>query len=93
MHVVPWECERRDARIFDREHTATLALGPRSRLHGMAGKIAAGNLRASEGQYRNGGRSLAKVHELMATDSVVGWAWHPGEGRSPAPGMQARLAR
>ncbi len=40
---------------------------------------------------RNGGRSLAKIHEHVATDSLVGWAWHPGEGRSPAPGTQARF--
>ena len=40
---------------------------------------------------RNGGRSLAKIHEHMATDSLVGWAWHPGEGRSPAPGTQVQF--
>ena len=40
---------------------------------------------------RNGGRSLAQIHEHMATDPLVGWAWHPGEGRSPAPGTQAQL--
>jgi hypothetical protein len=40
---------------------------------------------------RNGGRSLAKIHEHMATDPLVGWAWRPGEGRSPAPGTQAQF--
>lgn len=40
---------------------------------------------------RNGGRSLAQVHKHMATDPLVGWAWHPGEGRAPAPGTQARF--
>jgi hypothetical protein len=40
---------------------------------------------------RNGGRSLAKIHEHMATDSLVAWAWHPGEGRSPAPGTQVQF--
>jgi len=40
---------------------------------------------------RNGGRSLAQIHEHMATDRLVGWAWHPGEGRAPAPGTQARF--
>jgi hypothetical protein len=40
---------------------------------------------------RNGGRSLSQLHEHMATDSLVGWAWHPGEGRSPAPGTQAQF--
>jgi hypothetical protein len=40
---------------------------------------------------RNGGRSLPKLHEHMAKDSLVGWGWHPGEGRSPAPGTQAQF--
>jgi hypothetical protein len=40
---------------------------------------------------RNGGRSFAKIHEHMATDTLVGWAWHPGEGRAPAPGTQAQF--
>jgi hypothetical protein len=40
---------------------------------------------------RNGGRSLAQVHEHVATDPLVGWAWHPGEGRVPAPGTQAQF--
>jgi hypothetical protein len=37
----------------------------------------------------NGGRSLARIHEHMMTDPLVGWAWNPGEGRPPAPGTQA----
>ena len=40
---------------------------------------------------RNGGRNLAKIREHMATDGLVGWAWHPGEGRTPAPGTQAEF--
>ena len=40
---------------------------------------------------RNGGRTLAQIHAHMATDPLVGWAWHPGDGRSPAPGTQAQL--
>jgi hypothetical protein len=40
---------------------------------------------------RNGGRSLSKIHEHMATDSLVGWAWHPGARRSPAPGTQVQF--
>ncbi len=38
---------------------------------------------------RNGNRDLAKISEHMGKDSLVGWAWHPGEGRTPAPGTQA----
>jgi len=37
---------------------------------------------------RNGGRSLADIHRHMETDHLVGWAWHPGAGRRPAPGTQ-----
>ncbi len=37
---------------------------------------------------RNGGRSLQQIHEHIATDSLVGWAWAPGFGREPAPGTQ-----
>jgi hypothetical protein len=37
---------------------------------------------------RNGNRSLEQIHEHLATDSLVGWAWHPGDGRTPAPGTQ-----
>jgi len=37
---------------------------------------------------RNGQRSLADLIGHMATDHLVGWAWHPGEGRRPAPGTQ-----
>jgi len=37
---------------------------------------------------RNGGRDLAALQEHIAKDDLVGWAWHPGEGRKPAPGSQ-----
>ena len=37
---------------------------------------------------RNGGRDLKLLHEHMASDDVVAWAWQPGEGRLPAPGTQ-----
>jgi cytochrome c5 len=38
---------------------------------------------------RNGGRDLKALHAHMASDHLVGWAWNPGEGRTPAPGTQA----
>ena len=38
---------------------------------------------------RNGNRSLAQIEKHLAEDHLVGWAWHPGEGRVPAPGTQA----
>lgn len=37
---------------------------------------------------RNGNRTLAKIHEHLAFDTLVGWAWSPGAGRQPAPGTQ-----
>ena len=40
---------------------------------------------------RNGGKSLAAIHEHMAHDSLVGWGWMPGGNREPAPGTQAQL--
>jgi len=40
---------------------------------------------------RNGGKTLAAIHEHMAHDSLVGWAWTPGGNRGPAPGTQAQL--
>jgi len=40
---------------------------------------------------RNGNRTLAQIHEHMAKDHLVGWAWSPGAGRAPAPGSQAEL--
>jgi len=40
---------------------------------------------------RNGHRTLAQVHEHMGRDDLVGWAWHPGGGRTPAPGTQKQL--
>ena len=38
---------------------------------------------------RNGGKTLAEIHEHNAHDGLVGWGWAPGEGREPAPGSQA----
>jgi hypothetical protein len=37
---------------------------------------------------RNGGRTLAQIQEHMAHDVLVGWGWHPGGMREPAPGTQ-----
>jgi hypothetical protein len=37
---------------------------------------------------RNGGKSMEDLVHHMADDSLVGWGWHPGVGREPAPGTQ-----
>ncbi len=42
---------------------------------------------------RNGGRSLAQIRSHLAEDHLVGWAWHPGDGREPAPGTQAQFGK
>jgi hypothetical protein len=46
---------------------------------------------------QNGGRTKAQLIDHMANDDLVGWAWHPGGGRSlppmnrPAFAAQVRL--
>ena len=40
---------------------------------------------------RNGGKSLEQIVEHSAHDSLVGWGWSPGVGRTPAPGTQAEF--
>lgn len=40
---------------------------------------------------RNGGKSLDEIVTHMAEDTLVGWGWNPGGGRTPAPGTQAEF--
>jgi hypothetical protein len=40
---------------------------------------------------RNGGRDLAALVHHMAEDDLVGWGWHPGAHRTPAPGSQLQF--
>lgn len=40
---------------------------------------------------RNGGRTMMQIVDHMAHDSLVGWAWNPGAGRTPAPGTQKQF--
>jgi hypothetical protein len=40
---------------------------------------------------RNGGRDMAALLHHLGEDTLVGWAWSPGVGRTPAPGTQARF--
>ncbi len=47
--------------------------------------------RQIQDRERNGGRSLAQIVDHMGRDELVGWGWHPGAGRRPAPGTQARF--
>ena len=59
--------------------------------HGLGRKIARGDLRAAQGPGPNGGKSLEAIVEHMAGDHLVGWGWHPGKGREPAPGTQQQF--
>jgi hypothetical protein len=34
---------------------------------------------------QNGGRTLAALLDHVRNDDLVGWAWNPGEGRTPPP--------
>jgi hypothetical protein len=52
------------------------------------GKTPADICRQIKDPARNGGRDLATLQEHLAKDDLVGWAWHPGPGRRPAPGSQ-----
>jgi len=36
----------------------------------------------------NGGKNMKELVEHMAHDTLVGWGWNPGEGRTPVPGTQ-----
>lgn len=40
---------------------------------------------------RNGGKSMADLIHHMAEDELVGWGWHPGGKRIPAPGTQKQF--
>jgi hypothetical protein len=40
---------------------------------------------------RNGGRDLPALIRHVSQDSLVGWAWTPGAGRTPAPGTQRQF--
>jgi mono/diheme cytochrome c family protein len=42
---------------------------------------------------RNGNKTLPQIHEHMAADTLVGWAWSPGSDRVPAPGTQAEFGK
>jgi hypothetical protein len=37
---------------------------------------------------RNGGKNIAELVHHLGEDSLVGWGWAPGAGRTPVPGTQ-----
>ena len=40
---------------------------------------------------RNGNKTMDQLIEHFAQDPLVGWGWHPGSGRKPAPGTQKQM--
>ena len=57
----------------------------------LAHRIAGGETPASDEIAKAltlAGRSMADLVHHMAEDSLVGWGWSPGAGRTPAPGSQ-----
>ena len=55
---------------------------------GWEGKTLGSICRQVTNPDQNGGRSLADLVEHIGNDTLVGWAWAPGYGRTPAPGTQ-----
>lgn len=37
---------------------------------------------------RNGGKNMVQLVHHLGEDSLVGWGWAPGAGRTPVPGTQ-----
>ena len=56
-----------------------------------AGKSLGDICRQIKDPARNGGREMAQLVEHMTSDELVGWGWHPGGKRTPAPGSQAEF--
>jgi hypothetical protein len=75
-------------RLDLQEHSGPCALGPRAARNGVGGKSVGAICQQLKDPARNGGRTLALLHEHFAKDDLVAWGWEPGEGREPAPGNQ-----
>lgn len=57
------------------------------------GKSASQICQQIKDQNRNGGRDLEALYNHLAKDDLVGWAWHPGDGRTPVPGTQEQFGQ
>lgn len=55
------------------------------------GKSLAAICRQIKDPSRNGGKSLDDLVIHNGQDKLVGWGWHPGKGRKPAPGTQVEF--
>lgn len=54
------------------------------------GKTVAEICQQIKDRARNGNRSVQALIDHIGKDTLVGWAWAPGFGRTPAPGTQAQ---
>ena len=64
-------------------------MASRPGVDGLAGPLAGRDLRQIKDPARNGGLDMPALLSHMSEDTLVGWAWAPGGGRTPAPGTQA----
>jgi mono/diheme cytochrome c family protein len=58
----------------------------------FVGRTPAQLCRQLKDPQQTGGRSLQKLLEHVSSDDLVGWAWNPGEGRSPPPLSRAETS-
>lgn len=58
---------------------------------GWKGKSLADICRQLKDPTRNGDRTLEELYEHNRHDGLVGWAWNPGEDKTPAPGSQQQF--
>lgn len=58
---------------------------------GWQGKTLGAICEQIKDRKRNGNMDLAALIKHMGEDDLVGWAWSPGPGRTPAPGTQKQF--
>lgn len=58
---------------------------------GWTGKALGDICRRMKDRENNGYKKLSELVAHMAGDSLVGWSWQPGAGRSAAPGTQQQF--
>lgn len=97
-HGVPGlECStcHGDANVDFANATGSIPGNPKWHLAPIAmaweGKSIGAICRQIKDPKRNGGKTLAQLVAHNRDDALVGWAWHPGTGRTPAPGTQTEF--
>jgi hypothetical protein len=64
-------------------------VAPRPGDNGWQGRSLGAIFAQIKGPARNGGKDMVALLRHVSEDSLVGWAWSPGAGRTPVPGTQA----